>query len=537
MKQILAYTLVAGFLLLLGACEKNGEYGNYPGGEPNDIIGILDVRPIYKGQDITLTQEILYGATKLAAVVISDHTEGNLPEGLLVVQDNRRMNFIRGISIDIGAAAAKYHPGDSVVIDIVGGTLTRKNGILVIAGLSDSKVTSAGKGIVGINAINTSLLKTNPNDYESSLIILNKSGFNPAPQEGEVLSGNKVINDGFGDIALYTDPGTSYANQEPYGLAAYVGIPFRGANESLQIRTREKDDIINMGSSAQDLVISGFMADPRGGDGGHEYVQLFATKDIDFATTPFSIVVCGNAGTNITATPLDAGWATGGQRTIKWNITSGSVLKGNFFYLGFQGGKINGSAGVYSFPPETNRIVKTFLTSGTNPNRGDGGLVRNSTFGTSGPFANSGNASGVALFKGITVTETTVPHDVLFVATGGTTGIYDPGRSPVLGYRICNNDWYSMYSVIINPENYKPEIVPYLYYRSPGNTNYMPYAVNSKYPTASTDAGLFNMMGGVYNVTLGKWTTARKQVVVEMVQATATIDSLEKHEAVTRLEY
>jgi hypothetical protein len=43
------------------------------------------------------------------------------------------------------------------------------------------------------------------------------------------------------------------------------------------------------------------------------------------------------------------------------------------------------------------------------------------------------------------------------------------------------------------------------------------------------------MMGGVYNITLGRWTTARKQVVVEMVQTTATIDSLEKHPAVTKL--
>jgi hypothetical protein len=63
----------------------------------------------------------------------------------------------------------------------------------------------------------------------------------------------------------------------------------------------------------------------------------------------------------------------------------------------------------------------------------------------------------------------------------------------------------------------------------------MPYPVNEKYPTAATDAGLFNMMGGVYNITLGRWTTARKQTVVELVQATATIDTLEKHAAVTKL--
>jgi hypothetical protein len=63
----------------------------------------------------------------------------------------------------------------------------------------------------------------------------------------------------------------------------------------------------------------------------------------------------------------------------------------------------------------------------------------------------------------------------------------------------------------------------------------MPYPVNEKYPTAATDAGLFNMMGGEYNITLGRWTTARKQVVVELVQSTATIETLEKLPTVTKL--
>ena len=528
-------------MLFFAGCNKSGELGNYPGGQPYDVIGILDLRPIYRGQDVSLTKENLYGATKLAAVVISDHREGNLPEGLLVVQDNRRMSLVRGISIELGAAAAKYVPGDSLMIDIVGSTLTRKNGILMLTGISESDISPKGKGIVGINNINVLQLKTNPEVYESSLTILNKSSFNPVPVEGEVLSGEKTINDGFGDITLFTDPKVSYANEAPYGFAAYVGIPFRTSNNSVQFRTREKDDIIDMGSSAQDLVISGFMNDPRGGDGGYEYVQLLATKDINFATTPYSILFCGNAGTSITATPLDAGWATGGMRTIKWNINSGSVQKGKFFYFGFQGRKINGSGGTYSFPAETNYYQKTYLTSGTNPNRGDGGLVRNSTFSTSGPFPNSGNAMGVAIFKGTTVTEASVPHDVLFVNAGGNLGLYDPNRTPILGYRICNNDWYSMYSVAIDPVTYKPFVVPFLHYRSQGNQTFMPYAVNEKYPTAATDAGLFNMMGGEYNTTLGKWTTARKQVVVELYQKTedgheaATIDDIEKHEAVTRL--
>jgi hypothetical protein len=535
MKYLINLLLIISLAATINSCTKT--YKFYPGGEPNDIGSILDIRPLYKGQDVVLSKDNMYGASRLAAVVISDHAEKNLPEGLLVVQDSRRLQTLRGISIELGSAAAKYHTGDSVLIDITGGTLTRKNGILTITGLSESNITARGKGAVTVNAITTVQLQAHPENYESSLCLVNKCSFNPGPQPGDVISGSKVINDGFGDLVLYTDPGTSYAKDAPYGLAAYVGIPFSTAEGAVQLRTRNADDIVNMGSSAQELLITGFQSDPKGGDGGYEYVQMMATKDIDFTVTPYSIVFCANAGTNSSATPLDAGWATGGQRTIKWNITSGGVLKGQFFYFGFQNKKINGSLGTYSFPASTNFYQKTFTTTGTNPNKGDGGLVRASAFSTTGPFANSGNTCGVALFKGTTVTETSVPEDVLFVATGGTVAIYDPTKTPILGYRICNNDWYSMYSVGIDPATYKPKVVPYLHYRSNGNTTSAAYPFNELHPPASTasDAGLYSMMGGVYNITLGRWTTARKQVIVELFQATATVDDLEKNPAITKL--
>jgi hypothetical protein len=65
----------------------------------------------------------------------------------------------------------------------------------------------------------------------------------------------------------------------------------------------------------------------------------------------------------------------------------------------------------------------------------------------------------------------------------------------------------------------------------------MAYPFNDAHPSGSTpsDAGLFSMMGGVYNITLGRWTTARKQVIVELFQSTATIDTLELHPSVTKL--
>lgn len=534
MKYILNFLLVMGGLAVLDGCHK---YGNYFGGEPSDIVSILDVRPLYKGKDVVLTKTALYGGSKLAAVVISDHSGNNLPSGLLVVQDNRRLSTLRGISIDLGTAAANYHPGDSVMIDIEGSTLTRKNGILTIDGITGAKITAMGQGTVNVNAVTAAQLETAPDNYESTLCVVNKAGFSPAPVDGDVISGDKIINDGYADLTLYTDPGASYAKTTPYGLAAYVGIPFETTDSSVQFRTRLASDMVNLGSSLQqDLIITGIQSDPKGGDGGYEYVQMMATKDIDFSVTPYSIVVCNNAGTSASATPLSDGWATGGMRTIKWNIRSGKVAKGQFFYWGEQGKKINGSAGTYPFPDTSDYYMVTYNSASGSTNAGDANsMVHTPTFSNSGPWANSGNTCGVALFRDTVINEKSVPEDVLFIATGGGVSVYNNAVAPILGYRICNNDWYSMYSVSIDPQTYLPVATPYLYYRSNGNTASMPYPVNAAHPTAATDAGLFSMMGGVYNITLGRWTTARSQHVVELFQASASIDTLEKSAEVTQL--
>src|ERR1043165_6412435 len=93
MKNSLYLLLIISIAATVNSCTKTYKY--YPGGEPNAIVSILDVRPLYKGEDVTLTRDQLYGGSKLAAVAVSDHTERNLPDGLLVVQDSRRIATLR----------------------------------------------------------------------------------------------------------------------------------------------------------------------------------------------------------------------------------------------------------------------------------------------------------------------------------------------------------------------------------------------------------------------------------------------------------
>ncbi len=126
---------------------------------------------------------------------------------------------------------------------------------------------------------------------------------------------------------------------------------------------------------------------------------------------------------------------------------------------------------------------------------------------TGGLFANSGNASGIAVFSGTTVNAHTVPVDVIFVSTGGS--LYTAGP-PERGYRITNTDWYD----IKNPITLEDQP----YYRMGSNT------LNLKYNTA--DLGHYNKLGGVYNVKLGRWTTARSQINLILTK-TSTLSEIE----------
>ena len=84
------------------------------------------------------------------------------------------------------------------------------------------------------------------------------------------------------------------------------------------------------------IVISGYLANPAGTDTSFEYVQLVATQDIDFSVDPFTVAWCNNS----TASPK--GWVAGLNLTYGFALTSGSVVKGDVFYVGGEQKKING---------------------------------------------------------------------------------------------------------------------------------------------------------------------------------------------------
>lgn len=481
-------------LALLWGCKKD----NYPGAQISPYIAIYDIRNLYAGKDVTLTTENMFGSDKITGVVVSDHSGGNLPAGLLVVQDRRRLSQLRGISIPIGEEAAKYVPGDSVAIDVKGGVLKRVDGILQLTGIPAGAIKKVSSGVdIPLNRVPANLILANPDAYESILSVIVKGGFDPLPGPKDILKGDKNLNDGFGNITLHTEATAGFADETAPVSANFYGIVFNtGGSEGQlvpQFRIRKGSDVVVLNSTVEitPVIITGFISDVKGGDGNYEYIQLMATKDIDFSATPYAVVTTNNANASTPTGYPAKGWATGDMRTFKFNLTSGSAAKGTFFYVGGAGKTINGSG---STSMSTSNWIRAFDYTATG---GDG-------FGTKtgGLLANSGNAFGMAVFQDTAITVDSKPVDAIFIATGGSLFTAGP---PAKGYRIPNTDFYDVKNPITLEE--QP------FYRSGSNT--LSFTYNT------TDQGYFNMLGGIYDPALGRWTKARTQTNVLLTKTSA----------------
>ena len=510
MKKIVLYAALLLMAFAWASCKKGG---NYPGGTVSPYIPLYDLRNLYKGADVQLTVDAMYGSDKITGIVVSDYSGNNMPAaGYLVIQDHRRLSLLRGISIPIGADAAKYSSGDSVIVTVAGGVLSRTDGMLQIKNIPASAITKiSGGNAIPANRVPSSSILNDPSTYESTLVAIVKGGFDPLPTPTDVFAGDKIVNDGFENITLHTDAAATFANNALPVTANFYGIVFNtAANDGTlvpQVRMRKLDDVQVLSSTVEvtPIVISGFINDVSGGDGNYEYIQLLATRDIEFATTPFSVVVTNNAGASVPAGYPTNGWATGGGsaspvtmfRTFKFNLTTGTAKKGTYFYVGGSGKTINGSS---STSMASSNWIRSFNYTTTD---GDGFGARNGGF-----FANSGNAFGMAVFSGTTITKDSQPIDVMFVGSGGQ--LFSAGP-PAVGYKIANNDFYD----VINPITLQSQP----YYRQGANTLCLAY-------TTPADQGFYYKLGGIYNPRLGKWVKARTQSIVQLTKQ-STIDQIE----------
>ena len=95
---------------------------------------------------------------------------------------------------------------------------------------------------------------------------------------------------------------------------------------------------------------------------------------------------------------------------------------------------------------------------------------------------------------------------MVFIAAGGN--IFSAGP-PARGYRITNTDFYDR----INPIS----LTSQPFYRAGSNTLSFAYTGGD---------GIYIMLGGVYNITLGRWTQARAQIPVQL-QLNSAVEEIE----------
>ena len=90
MKKILKrhIIIIGACLTMLVACKRDSDYVI---STPAPYISNLDIRKLHRGADVTLTKEVMRSATIVKGQVTSDHSGGNLPEGLLFIQNSRKV--------------------------------------------------------------------------------------------------------------------------------------------------------------------------------------------------------------------------------------------------------------------------------------------------------------------------------------------------------------------------------------------------------------------------------------------------------------
>lgn len=292
--------------------------------------------------------------------------------------------------------------------------------------------------------------------------------------------------------------------------SAYLSIipGYVSASEEIVVRTTgdHKGCVTiqnKLENNSSPIIITGIMSDPRGSDsaaagtsssypgttgntvlhaGGYEYIQLIALENIDFGETPFSVVTCNGE-------PTSEGWAAGGTTSFKFNLTSGKVSKGSFFYVGGQSKVIAGYGNCgKSTDIKDARWIRTidYKTSG-----GDG--LGDKSNGILGNASTEGSniSDGIAVFSGTEISQYSVPVDAVFYGT--IVAFLDMENST--GYRIPQNDHYNP----VNPVNGEPQ--PFF---GQGTNTYL-------FGQPAVDAGEFNQLGGV--ISQNKWLAPRESTL------------------------
>lgn len=313
MKKIFLLINVCALMAFV-ACKRT----NWADGTVSPVKSVADIRAAYKGTDLVLNSASLSGATKITGIVISDAAAGNLPSGMIVVQNTRRKKT-SGINLVFPSGASSYVPGDSVIVDINGSVLKKVNGSLQISGLQENAVQVVSKdNVLNPATVTVSQLTANPGMYESTLVHIHAADFVPVPTPGVTFSGDKVFNDGTGTMPLHTEVLAAFSADQLPEAASLTGIPMiyqpdASQAAGLRLNARNINDI-----KARSLIIAWNLFGAVGN-------ELTRSSTITNAALEVSIL---SRGPGITASAAGGSYAS----TFPINVDKAAAMIAGSYY-------------------------------------------------------------------------------------------------------------------------------------------------------------------------------------------------------------
>jgi hypothetical protein len=226
MKRFQIIALAVCCSIVFTACVK--DYKNPATGVVSNTTDIFYVRLAYQGSGLSLTEQNLSGARYTYGVVISDKTSGNIEPGTFVMQSttsspSQAGDFISGIVVDLGANAVVPSMGDSIKVDVIGANLDRKNGRLVLSGITPDKIsTLAANSPVKPRELTIGMLNFDFSKYESTLVAVHADVKNHTAST--VYNGEITLDDHTGNVILNTLPGAGFAGTNVPVSAQFTGI-------------------------------------------------------------------------------------------------------------------------------------------------------------------------------------------------------------------------------------------------------------------------------------------------------------------------
>lgn len=216
------------------------------------LMSIASVRALYHGSNVTLANASITG------VVISDADNKNVSTGNIILQ-----NGSSGIALYFGSSTnvSRFKMGDSIIVNVTGGTLKKYNGSLEIelnASALPSAAVASGKTVTPVE-MTIQDFNNNLSNIEYTLVKIK----NATASGGGTFSGNKTLTDATGSTTLYTSYSATFASSPlPTVASNWVGYgSFYNSTKELQIRNlRDVTPAEGGGGEAELITISSLRA-------------------------------------------------------------------------------------------------------------------------------------------------------------------------------------------------------------------------------------------------------------------------------------